>query len=382
MTLHPEEFLFEEDLAPERREALLEALQADASLRQAWTHWQQVRAALRGALATAVPDRSLLVAYVLAEAQPEALTPAERDWVAAHRRQLEAAFRRHPGLDAVVQHIRAEKAAFEQVWATHFETPGTAAADRGPAARRRSRLRWPMRVGVGLAVVAFAAIGVLLLQRDAQVETIRTAAGEVRLVDLGGGSTVRLLGGSVFSFVPPDRPTGLSRPARLEGQAYFDITPGRQGFVVETATARVTVLGTRFGVQAEKALTEVVLARGRLSLAPRDVPRQVVVLSPGEMSRVGANALPATPVAIDVAEELFWTGLFVFEATPLRVIAARLSAHYGRPVGVDDALADEAVTGTFEQRQTLAEILDVLAATLGAEVRATNAGFRLAAVGA
>src|SRR5690606_30479500 len=161
--------------------------------------------------------------------------------------------------------------------------------DRQPALRRRSGMRWVARGAIGLAVAAFAVVAVLLGQRDSSLVTVRTAEGEVRVVQLGDGSIVRLLGSSVFSFVDPARRAAFDRHARLVGRAFFEIAPAQEGFVVETPTARATVLGTRFGVVADDALTEVVLAAGRLSLAPSASPRHVVVLAPGQASRVAAG---------------------------------------------------------------------------------------------
>ncbi|RMF55430.1 MAG: DUF4974 domain-containing protein, partial [Bacteroidetes bacterium] len=142
-------------------------------------------------------------------------------------------------------------------------------------------------------------------------------------------------------------------------------------------TALTTVLGTQFGVQAGDEATEVVLVSGRVALAPRAVPEQFVVLEPGQMSRVAAGALPATPVAVDLSAALAWTGQFFFRATPLPEALAQLSDHYGVPVTYTPALADEAISGTFEHEQPLEEILQALAATLGAEVRRQGTGYVL-----
>lgn len=374
MINRPEEFLFDEEGEVPREDAQGAAQDPDPDFVRSMARWQQMTAGVRASLDADLPDRSGLVLYALSRVRPGVLTPEDEAALAAQRPVLEAAIRRHPGLEDVLRHIEASCVAFDEAWqqesGLRHDPPVRRAADRRPArARQVPAVRWMARGAIALAIVAFAAVSFLLVQRDRSLVTVRTAAGEVRVVELGDGSVVRLLENSAFSFADPSSGAVLSRHARLAGSAFFDIAPSQRGFVVETETAQATVLGTRFGVQAGADATEIVLARGRLTVSSKAAPREVIALAPGEMSRVVAGALPSSPVAVDVTEVLAWTGLFVFEATPLQQIAERLRAHFGRPIAVDPVLAAEPVTGTFEQSQPLREILDVIAATLGAEVR-------------
>jgi ferric-dicitrate binding protein FerR (iron transport regulator) len=209
--------------------------------------------------------------------------------------------------------------------------------------------------------------------------TLRTAEGEVRLIEMADGSTARLMGGSELTYADPAKGGVFTRRARLTGRAFFDIAPDRRAFTLETPTALTTVLGTTFGVRADDAATEVVLVTGRVSLASRAARERFVVLEPGQRSRVAAGALPSTPAPVDLAEALDWTGLFIFRAALLADAVSRLSAHYEVPVSLAPELAADSISGTFGQDQPLEEILRTLAATLAAEVRPTgDGGFVLA----
>jgi ferric-dicitrate binding protein FerR (iron transport regulator) len=219
----------------------------------------------------------------------------------------------------------------------------------------------------------------MLFQRDRSLVTLEVAEGQTQVVTLADGSTVRVLGGSRLTYADPDAATPFNRRVHLDGRAFFEVVPGQQGFTVETPSGVTTVLGTSFGIQADAAAMDVVLASGRVAVASRSAPDQVVVLEPGQRSRVAANARPTTPEPIELTEALTWTGLFVFRATPLRTVAERLQAHYEVPVQVVPTLADERVTGTFEQEQPLTQVLRVLATTVDAEVRGdSKAGYILA----
>lgn len=366
--------LFSDDLSPARQEALRAAMAKDPALAEMAAQWHHIRAAVRNDLHTSLPDRQLFILYALdASGHVDLLSTEERMQLERARPQLDAAIHQHPALADVVADVDDAFADFEACWAQHWPktTPRKPALDRSalPSARRKSGLRWGWRALATVAVVAFVAVLGLLLQRDQSTTTIAVAEGETRLVELADGSTVRLLGGSHLTFVDPDEAAVFNRRVSLEGQAFFEITASQQGFTVETPTGLTTVLGTSFGIQADETEMEVVLATGKISVASKAAQDRVVVLEPGQMSRVARNALPATPTAVDLTEALAWTGLLLFRATPVEEAMARLSEQFEVTITVAPALQDEPVSGTFDPSQPLEQILDALATTLAAEVR-------------
>jgi ferric-dicitrate binding protein FerR (iron transport regulator) len=183
---------------------------------------------------------------------------------------------------------------------------------------------------------------------------------------------------SRLTYAGSDAADAFDRDAMLEtGRAFFDVTPAPEPFVVETPTARTTVRGTSFGVEVQADETRVVLASGRVEVASRATPDRSVALQPGQSSRVVQDAAPTAPESVDVAEALAWTQLFIFRDTPVERIADRLADHYETSIDVNADLRDQAVTGTFEHEQPLADILSAIATTLGAQVVSTEDGYRL-----
>lgn len=126
----------------------------------------------------------------------------------------------------------------------------------------------------------------------------REFAGTLRLRTESSGLKARIgaavyyvRGGSELSVTLEEGST-LVRLTR--GEAFFDVTPGKDSFVVETATAKVTVKGTRFLI----AGAEVVVQRGRVEFSSAD---RTVAIGAGERS-VEARA----PEKTEVARRLGW----------------------------------------------------------------------------
>ncbi len=384
-----DKILFFDDLTPSQQEALRAALEENPALAGSFAQWQQVRAVLRQSLHTHVPEQRLFVLYALdASGRADVLSEDERLELDAARPALDAAVQTHPALTDVVGEVEAACADFEEAWTVHFKQehrPVRRTAPERPARRLapvRQMMRWSWRIAATVAVVAFVAVLTLVLQRDRSLTTVTVAQGETQLIELADGSTVRLLGGSSFTYADPEQATAFTRRVTLVGRAFFDIAPDQQGFTVETPTALTTVLGTSFGIQADDAAMEVVLATGSLSVASKAAPEGLVVLQPGQMSRVARNALPSTPTPVDLSEALEWTGLFLFRSTPLSDAVARLSRRYGVDIAVSPDLEAEGVSGTFAREQSLQQILDALATTLNAAVQGNDAdGYRIGLAG-
>lgn len=401
-----EALLFDPDPAPDRREELEKRLDDDPQLAAAWARWRRVRTHLRERLQARLSDRRLLVLYVLAEeGYTEALTKEEQHALDTARDDIERALDELPALEHVVERIREEQADFEAAWAAHAESLGTPAdggaidgtpaarepatseaatqrtdrAPRSPRSRASStRTQWTRRLALAVLVVGVAVMALVFWPDGPAATTVTVEDESTRTVTLPGGSTVRLAGAARLSYPTSWPDDGPQRVSLREGRAFFDVPrrPDGPSFVVETPTTTATVLGTQFGVVAAADTTEIVLASGSVEVGGAD--DEHVVLEPGQKSWVAQSEAPAPPTSTDLTDALDWTGLFVFRTVPLSSIADRLSRHYDVQITVADALADEPITGTFERQQPAREVLDALAATLGAEVQREANQYRLA----
>jgi transmembrane sensor len=378
-------------LAPELAEALqpaeLAALEhalseADPAVLKSLEQWLHLRRQVADDLAGDIPPPGMLVLYAMAE-EPDVLSEAEAARLQEARGQVERVLGAHPGLQSVVERVRADRDAFYRMWEeaeAKTNVPARRAPDREALFPARSNVspsrRWVSRSIIAGAVLIFAATLFILSQRELGFETVRTAEGETREVVLADGSEVQLAPNTTLAFnVTADR----QRVVQLTGEAVFQVVPAPERFVVETQDAQVVVIGTTFAVSADAGATEVVLVRGAVEIHARHAPDEIVRLSPGQRSRVAAGQVPERPQPADVSSALAWTGTWYFQAEPLHEIASRLSRHFGVRIHVPADLQGERVSGTFRQDAPLEQTLQTLASALGTQVDRDAAGdFRFA----
>lgn len=155
---------------------------------------------------------------------------------------------------------------------------------------------------------------------------------------------------------------GMSeRRVRLEGEAYFEVEPGKGRFVVETGDMNVSVLGTAFNVKAygDEAVSRTTLVHGKVEvLTSKDDVRQVLV--PGEQALLERTSglLEVKQVNTDLYTR--WIkGQFVFRDTPLRDIMRTLARWYEMEYEFTapelEALSFYGVISRFERVENLLE---------------------------
>lgn len=383
------------ELSEEQLDDLRRAVATDADLARFAGRWQRFRALARRRLDEEMGDSRLFYLYALHRAgRSDVLTPEERKVMDELPDRYEPLLERRSAIALIAEDVRESADLFSSMWDARVseERPrdgsdttrlprermrATKVSPREAARRSRPRstaARWMVRGAIALAVMAFAFVLTQVIRRDTGMTTVRTADDEVRMVELAAGSRVRLLESSELTYFEPTSASSLLRQASVVGRAYFEITSEERGFIVKTPNARITVLGTTFGVEAFERLTEVVLADGRLTLASEGDLEAYVALEPGQMSRVVTGSPPIEPLAVELSERLDWTGLFVFHSTPLRSIANHLSAFFRVPITIEGRIAEDQITGTFEQSQPLEEILAVIAEAVDADVSTQPSG--------
>lgn len=186
------------------------------------------------------------------------------------------------------------------------------------------------------------------------VEAFVTGEGETVTLTLRDGSVVRLAPHSRLWVAAAD-----GRVVTLAGRAYFAVAY-REGepFRVRTDAGEVTVLGTRFDLQAETDELRVVVAEGRVVLSGESGEVEV---RGGQMSGVREGEHLAVVSVPDARRLSGWVGDFLaFQDTPLRDVAREIEAQYGtRFRFTDPSLADRVVTAWFVDR-TLEEVVQVV----------------------
>ncbi len=322
-------------------------------------------------LEAALPNPRLVILQGLLEAgEGEALSETDKILLADHKDGLAKALEDHEALVDQKARVSDDAKLFNEAWAEHLT------ASRKPIrSRRASRVRWPARIGLGLSALTLASLIYVAGVQESNRLAVTAPQDSNLLVTLADGSTARLSPGSSLTYLPGAE---FNRAVDLDGTAFFDVVSRSPGFTVETAQARTTVLGTRFSVSGRSDHTEVVLVSGKVAVAPLVMPDAIVVLEPGQSTRVDRATPPSTPEVANIPKALSWTHLLIFRETPMSDVVASIEAVRGVTVIVDSDLAALQVSGTFEPEQSAEEVLAILAATLQAEVLIQEDGtFRL-----
>jgi len=358
-----EHIILKETWSEEDRATLLAACTDDPSLSHLLQNWSAIRSEVRRSILEATSEVEIFINYAIATSKSaNVFSDSEVREAVSQEAKVETAIARHPAVSLLLEKIREDAAAFDLTWKERNRSTGSR-PDREPTARRSSarRLtRWSYGISAGLAIVATAAI---LLRPVSSDVSISSGPSETRLIQLEDGSVVRLMANSSIAYAEH-----FGREVRLSGRAFFDVAHSSTEFNVRTENAVITVHGTSFGINSNDHDTQVTLVTGSVSLSSAVDPSLSVELQPGEFSRILGPGSPTDPMTIDVADALSWTDLFIFRNTPLRRIANTLAKELAVSIVLSSELEDETVTGTFSRDQGADEILDVIAAALGARV--------------
>ena len=166
------------------------------------------------------------------------------------------------------------------------------------------------------------------LVKDTLYHMVEVPRGGEYHLTLSDGSKVWLNAESRLTY--PATFGTSERRVRLEGEAYFEVEPGKGRFVVETGDMNVRVLGTAFNVNAYKneAAIRTTLVHGKVEVltAKDDLQK---ILAPGEQAIFDRESglLEVKQVNTDLYTR--WIkGQFVFRDTPLRDIMRTLARWY------------------------------------------------------
>ena len=205
--------------------------------------------------------------------------------------------------------------------------------------RRRTALK-------GLAVVASAGVGLLLLDRwqplGAVLADYSTGTGQRARFALPDGSTLVLNARSRVNLAFDE---GLRRLRLLEGDIVVQVAADVQRpLVVSTAQADIRALGTQFAVEQLAERTQVRVLESRVEL--RSLSGESAVLGSGEAAQVDAAGLQR--LAADQMPSTEWQrGWLVVQQRPLHEVIAQLQRYRHGLLRVSPEAAQIQVQGVF-----------------------------------
>ena len=251
----------------------------------------------------------------------------------------------------------------DRAWLRFSEAQGISSLKR---VWMRPTYAWTVAASVALLV---SLIGFYQWQqKQPDWVTFTAEAQQVKQLTLPDQTEISLAGGSRLTY--DARHYGQEvRLVRLEGKALFEVRHDEAcPFRVETAESRVTVLGTRFQVVAEKERTLVDVMSGKVGFALRE-KKDSVALTAGLQAYYTSGDQRIKVTEQPNPNELAWlTHRLRFEETPLPQVVADLEQSYQTMLSYSGD-ANKRLTVTLEEL-TLEEALQVVNETL--DVRITQ----------
>ncbi|OAL58026.1 protein fecR [Halomonas sp. ALS9] len=221
------------------------------------------------------------------------------------------------------------------------------------SARQRRRGRWHLLSG--LSTLAFAAVLIGLSwqwtplpQWDAYWGAdYRTATGDITRIELEDGTQVWL---SSASALDVDYDHQQRRLQLVAGEVL--IMTGQdpeRPFYVDTRSARLTPLGTRFSVRQRQTDELLAVFEGAVAIQTHgdaDHASQHQVVDAGEQASYAVNGIGELNPA-DGSRAAWANGVLLAENMSLKTFAAELSQHHRGRLEVDPAVADLTLLGAF-----------------------------------
>lgn len=218
-----------------------------------------------------------------------------------------------------------------------------------------TRPLWPKALAAAAALLLL--LGVFWqFGRGRAEQQYSTGVAEHKSFTLPDGSSVVLDALSELRYSPKKWPK--KRHLHLRGRAYFDVVPGND-FVVNTAQARVRVLGTRFDVHARDGLLDVVCYEGKVSVQNLDGQPLVLMAGDAAQQRNGQNLLKEK--IAEPAQQIAWKkGMYYFDNSSLKEVIAELNRQFGIEVEAS-GFEQKRYTGFFSTTQPEAALKSVCA---------------------
>ena len=361
-----------DEMLPEQQAALQEAIASNPELNRLFVRWRRFQHDVAESMNQAVPDRERLVLHALSLQYADLLTPEERESVESEEESIKTAIARHPAFQDIVKDIQMACDDFGVLWSRH-EKIARSSDHKTLYPPGQPRIIPFFRIAAALLILISVSAVVFLMIRNQRIETIKTRPGELRIIELIDGSTVRLFEKSKITYKKAGFTEAFDRSIYLSGRAFFDVIPTSEPFTVETQTARTTAIGTRFSIDANRSFTEVVLTNGQVSVDSKRRSGHAVTLTPGQYSRIERRLPPSAPEHVqNLTDKLSWTGLAVFRDTPLEDIVAYFSRHFEQNLTVSPDLASEPFNATFDpDTLSVAELMNTLAIAFDATYDST-----------
>jgi transmembrane sensor len=225
---------------------------------------------------------------------------------------------------------------------------------------------------------AAAGVGMALVSRGMQPDTLSTEIGQVREIVLADGSLVSLNTDSEIFVAFTEQMRNITL---LKGEALFDVAKNKnRPFVVSVGNTRVRAVGTSFTVSRLKEKSvQVLVKEGVVELHRTDVPQAPPVRAVANVRAIVPPDAPIITRAIPeekLARDLEWQyGRISLDNETLADAASQFARYSEVRIVVDPAVSARTVTGLFASNdpvgfaKSAASVLGLRTEMRGNEIR-------------
>ncbi len=224
--------------------------------------------------------------------------------------------------------------------------------------------RFPAWLRIAAVFVLIATIAGLYMYHEGNLwagQLVSVQSGDRVLADtLPDGSVVTLNKHSVLSY--PSKFSGTNRTVKLEGEAFFNVTPDKnKPFIIHITKVEIEVVGTSFNVKGSAEKTSVIVETGVVQVSIR---KEQIRVNPKERVVVFENSsLSVKEKTTDVLYKYYRTKEFICDNTPLWKLIDAVNEAYNADIVIgDNRLKNLLLTTTFHD-ESLEEILKIIRET-------------------
>jgi ferric-dicitrate binding protein FerR (iron transport regulator) len=231
-----------------------------------------------------------------------------------------------------------------------------------------------------IAAVAVLLVGIFGIYRymNSSVDQMTLTAKDEILIDtLQDGSVISLNKNSSLTY--PEKFAENERRVQLKGEAFFEIEPdAERPFVIELHNeSQVKVLGTSFNIEEGDSTTEVFVKTGKVEFTSA---KSKVILTPGEKGILSYKTGEITKAKSDELDfnEMYWLDQKLdFNNTSLNEVISVLSAIFETSIEFENPSTGNCVLMTSFERESLDQILQIIATSFALEVEKNENGYIL-----
>ncbi len=233
---------------------------------------------------------------------------------------------------------------------------------------------------ISLSIASVLLIGLLVstylfINKADNIITLKTKYGQSIEVMLPDSSLVHLNANSSISYNA--LLFSLNRSVNMTGEAFFDVRKkSSKKFILNVDDVNVTVLGTRFNVNAYQAKQsiDVVLEEGRIEITMDNAPEVRQILHPGQKAIIDINKRLLTLSQVASENYSSWKdGVLYFQNNNLADFFSKLERRYGVEFRLDDnELLHQMNISLTIDNDRLDDVLDVVQLTLPVVIRSDS----------